>query len=156
MSEFSIGKHRVRGQREGRTKWVSCPMDSTGEFAVQVTHLSNDAIEVMAVTSKTKKYNPKDKSTEIALDRQTLASKLVKAAVLNWRGLTIRTVQSMIVLKDIDDQVLDNPIDFTESNCVELIVGCAEFDAWLTATVRDPSTFINPDEESVERVQQGN
>lgn len=147
---FSIAKHRVTSKQDGLSKVFECPLDPSGKFKVHLSHLSPDALEAMAQSSKTKRWNSKDRQTEVTLDRHTLATRFVKASFLGWEGLTIGLLRGLVGLKDIGNVPMDKEVQYSEENAVELIVGCIDFDRWATETSRDPAAFVEPETEANE------
>lgn len=81
------------------------------------------------------------------IDDEKMTKYTTQAAILGWRGLTVKGVKQLIVLdiNGVPGETIEEkeqyPVDFTEENAELLLRESMHFDEWVSNIIMDLSRF---------------
>lgn len=83
------------------------------------------------------------------LDTDALMRTLTTTIVKGWDGVTLRSLQRLMVLDIPSGTDLDAPVEFTEENLLSVVASAHDLDGFLQECATDPSLFKSPIDEDL-------
>lgn len=74
------------------------------------------------------------------LDEEKFVELFTKATVKNWKGLTLKHLETLVLL-DIGDNDPELELNYSAENAEMLVSNSTEFDGWLNEVVFDLDNF---------------
>ena len=110
-------------------------------FVVTVNFISKDKMRKMLDRSSTTKFSKKTHKPEETLDNDIFLNMYSKALISNWTGLKYSYLNELLPvdLSSITD--LEELVDYTEEDALDLLKGSTDFDTWLSDAVSDITVF---------------
>ena len=119
-------------------------------FSVKVANLSRKELTGLRKKCTTTKFNRKSRSAEEVLDEDKFLVEFSKAVVKDWKGLTLKHLETLILV-DLTDQDLKEELPYTRDNAEILVGDSNEFDTWLNEVVFDLDNFRDEPKRKVPR-----
>ena len=119
-------------------------------FEVEVANLSRKELNGLRKRCTTSKFSRKTRMVEEVLDDEKFVTEFSRASVLNWKGLTLDHLQTLLLI-DAGDEDLSKEVDFSVENAEVLVSQSSEFDTWLNEVVFDLENFRSSPTKAVPR-----
>ena len=133
---------------DSKSVWMDFP--GLEGFSVEVANLSRKELTGLRKRCTTNKFDRKTRQLVEELDDDKFVKEFSKATIKNWKGLTIESLETLILI-NTDWQEPGSEISFSEENAEVLVTNSAEFDTWLNEVVFDLDNFRSGTEERVPR-----
>ena len=133
---------------DSKSVWMDFP--GLEGFSVEVANLSRKELTGLRKRCTTNKFDRKTRQLVEELDDDKFVKEFSKATIKNWKGLTIESLETLILI-NTDGQEPGSEISFSEENAEVLVTNSAEFDTWLNEVVFDLDNFRSGTEERVPR-----
>jgi hypothetical protein len=117
-------------------------------FEVEVANLSRKELNVLRKRCTTSKFSRKTRMVEEVLDDEKFVTEFSKSTVLNWKGLTLDHLQTLLLV-ETGDEDLTKEVEFSVDNAEVLVSQSSEFDTWLNEVVFDLENFRNQPKKAV-------
>jgi hypothetical protein len=117
--------------------WV--PFDD--DFEIKVAHLSREELGKIRNAALRISFNPKSRQKEETVDSDIFIKEFVKAAVLDWKGLTLEKAMSLLPIEVPSDVDTSVEVEYSQENALELAKNSPVFDGWLNDVVLDLEGF---------------
>lgn len=134
MSELSLKSLLVP------SKAVEAEFPGLDGFKVNLAFLSREAL--INIRKKATKVSYKNRQPVEELDDKVFLKNYVETAIKGWSGLKLKYLDQLAPV-DLTGQDLDAELEFTNENALFLMQNSAEFDAFVSETVTDLSSFTN-------------
>ena len=109
-------------------------------FEVEVANLSRKELNGLRKRCTTSKFSRKTRMVEEILDEDKFVVEFSRATVLNWKGLTLDHLQTLLLV-ETGDEDLTKEVEFSVDNAEVLVSQSSEFDTWLNEVVFDLENF---------------
>ena len=86
------------------------------------------------------KFDRKTRGVVESLDEDKFVTEFSKATLKNWKGLTYKNLEALLLV-DVADQDPETELPYTEENAETLVSSSTEFDTWLNEVVFDLDNF---------------
>ena len=86
------------------------------------------------------KFDRKTRGVVESLDEDKFVTEFSKATLINWKGLTYKNLEALLLV-DVADQDPETELPYTEENAETLVSSSTEFDTWLNEVVFDLDNF---------------
>lgn len=119
-----------------------------------VRYVSRQQLFTMAQQCQVLAYDKGSKKQTVRLDLPKMTKMVADAIVVGWSGLTLDTLQNLMVLEGVDgldDAKLQEPIPFSAETMQELLLGVNGLDDFLQEIATDPSNFRTTSPEELEK-----
>ena len=123
---------------DSKSVWMDFP--GLEGFSVEVANLSRKELTGLRKRCTTNKFDRKTRQLVEELDDDKFVKEFSKATIKNWKGLTIESLETLILI-NTDGQEPGSEISFSEENAEVLVTNSAEFDTWLNEVVFDLDNF---------------
>ena len=123
---------------DSKSAWVDFP--GLSGFSVQVVNLSRKELQGLRKRCTTQKLDRKTRQMEEVLDEEKFVSEFSKLTILNWKGLTLEHLETLILI-DTTNKILSTELPWSEENAEILVSQSQEFDTWLNEVVFDLDNF---------------
>lgn len=110
----------------------------------KVRHVNRTQLFNLGQSCTILSYDANTKTRVPRLDLPKLAKALANVLVVDWSGVTLRTLQGLMVLDGVDKldaAQLDAPIPFTTENLEMLLTNANGLDEFLQDVAMDPANF---------------
>lgn len=121
-----------------KSVWVDFP--GLPGFSVEVANLSRKELNSLRKRCTVQKFDRKTRQVVETIDEDKFVSEFSKSTVKNWKGLTLENLSSLLLIEVEDDQ-LEQELEYTTDNAEVLIASSTEFDTWLNEVVFDLDYF---------------
>ena len=121
-----------------KSAWIDFP-GLTG-FSVEVVNLSRKELTALRKRCTGQKFDRKTRGVVESLDEDKFVTEFSKATLKNWKGLTYKNLEALLLV-DVADQDPETELPYTEENADTLVSSSTEFDTWLTEVVFDLDNF---------------
>ena len=119
--------------------WIE--MEGFDGFEVKISYLSRDELSKIRNTVTRVSWSPKTRQKEENIDTELFVSEFVKAAVLEWKGFTVKHALRLLPI-EIPEGVSENDeIEFSQEEAIALATNSVIFDSWLNEVVFDLANF---------------
>jgi len=119
-------------------------------FEVEVANLSRKELNGLRKRCTTSKFSRKTRTVEEILDEEKFVVEFSRATVLNWKGLTLDHLQTLLLV-ETGDEDLTKEVEFSVDNAEVLVSQSSEFDTWLNEVVFDLENFRNQPKKAMPR-----
>lgn len=119
-----------------------------------VRYVSRQQLFTMAQQCQVLAYDKTSKKQTVRLDLPKMTRMVAEAIVVGWEGLTLDTLQNLMVLEGVDgltEDQLKAPIPFDQATMQELLLGVNGLDDFLQEVSTDPSNFRTTSPEELEK-----
>ena len=121
-----------------KSAWIDFP-GLTG-FSVEVVNLSRKEVTALRKRCTGQKFDRKTRGVVESLDDDKFVTEFSKATLKNWKGLTYKNLEALLLV-DVADQDPETELPYTEENAETLVSSSTEFDTWLNEVVFDLDNF---------------
>ena len=121
-----------------KSAWIDFP-GLTG-FSVEVVNLSRKELTALRKRCTGQKFDRKTRGVVESLDEDKFVTEYSKATLKNWKGLTYKNLEALLLV-DVADQDPETELPYTEENAETLVSSSTEFDTWLNEVVFDLDNF---------------
>lgn len=121
-----------------KSVWMEYP--ELKGFEVEVANLSKPELIKLRKSCTITKMQRNTRVPVESLDEEKFVEKFTERTVLNWKGLTLEHLQSLLLI-DAGDQDLSTELPFSKENASMLVSNSTEFDNWLNEVVYDLENF---------------
>jgi len=121
-----------------KSAWMDYP--GLDGFQVEVVNLSRKELTALRKRCTTTKFDRKTRQPVENLDEDKFVSEFSSASVKGWKGLTLRHLETLILI-DTGDQDPESEVNYSVDNAEVLVTNSAEFDTWLNEVVFDLDNF---------------
>jgi len=118
--------------------WIDFP--GLPGFEVEIANLSRKELMGLRKKCTTTKFDRKTRQAVEDLDEDKFVTEFSKAVIINWKGLTLEHLETLILV-DITDQDPKQELEFSVDNAETLVSSSTEFDTWLNEVVFDLDNF---------------
>jgi len=118
--------------------WVEFP-DIPG-FKVNLRFVSREDLLKIRSASLTYKFNKRTRQREEEVDSVKFLEHYAERAIADWSGLHIKHLPSLLPV-DISGMNLEEAVDFTTDDAIELLRNSPVFDQFVTDTLNDFEQF---------------
>jgi len=133
---------------DSKSSWVE--FGGLDGFEVEVANLSRKELNGLRKKCTTSKFNRKSRAVEEVLDEDKFVTEFSRVSVLNWRGLTLDHLQTLILI-EAGEEDLSSEVEFSADNAEVLVSQSSEFDTWLNEVVFDLENFRSKPAKPVSR-----
>jgi hypothetical protein len=133
---------------DSKSSWVE--FGGLEGFEVEVANLSRKELNGLRKKCTTSKFNRKSRAVEEVLDEEKFVTEFSRVSVLNWKGLTLEHLETLILI-EVGDEDHSAEVEFTPDNAEVLVSQSNEFDTWLNEVVFDLENFRSTPTKSVPR-----
>lgn len=109
-------------------------------FVVEVAFISKDKTRKMLEKATTTKYNKRTHKPEDNIDNNLFLSMYSKNLIKGWEGLKFEYLNYLLPV-DLKGQNLEDTVEYSQENALELLKNSTDFDGWLSSAVEDVSVF---------------
>ncbi len=121
-----------------KSAWIEYP--GLRGFEVEVCSIPRAQLIKLRKACMITKFDRKTKQPVETLDEEKYVSEFTKAAVKNWKGLTLEKLEQLMLV-DISGQKADTEVPFSVEDAEMLVSNSGDFDNWLTEAVFDLENF---------------
>jgi hypothetical protein len=121
-----------------KSAWVEYP--GIRGFEIEIANIPRAQLIKLRKTCMVSKFDRKTKQPIETLDEEKYVSEFTKAAIKNWKGLTLSKLEQLILI-DIGQASGDTPVPYTVEDAELLVSNSGDFDSWLTDAVFDLENF---------------
>ncbi len=121
-----------------KTAWVDFP--GLSGFSVEVANLSRKELINLRKRCVYTKFDKKSRQPVEQLDEEKFVSEFAAATVKNWKGLTLKNLEQLILV-DTEGKDLEQELPYTKENAETLIANSSEFDQFINEVAFDLSNF---------------
>ena len=121
-----------------KSAWIDFP-GLTG-FSVEVVYLSRKELTALIKRCTGQKFDRQTRGVVESLDDDKFVTEFSKATLKNWKGLTYKNLEALLLV-DVADQDPETELPYTEENAETLVSSSTEFDTWLNEVVFDLDNF---------------
>ena len=121
-----------------KSAWIDFP-GLTG-FSVEVVNLSRKELTALRKRCTGQKFDRKTRGVVESLDEDKFVTEFSKATLKNWKGLTYKNLEALLLV-DVADQDPETELPYSEENAETLVSSSTEFDTWLNEVVFDLDNF---------------
>ena len=121
-----------------KSAWIDFP-GLTG-FSVEVVNLSRKELTALRKRCTGQKFDRKTRGVVESLDEDKFVTEFSKATLKNWKGLTYKNLEALLLV-DVADQDPETELPYTEENAETLVSSSTEFDTWRNEVVFDLDNF---------------
>lgn len=118
--------------------WVDFP-DIEG-FEVNLRFVSREDLLKIRANSLTYKFNKRTRQREEEVDSTKFLEAYAEHAIAGWRGLKVKHLP-MLLPVDISSMNLEEEVEYTAEDAVELLKNSPVFDQFVTDTLSDFEQF---------------
>jgi hypothetical protein len=118
--------------------WVPFMEDG---FEVKLAHLSREELTKIRNAATRISFSPKTRQKEETVDSEIFIKEFVKAAVLDWKGLTLEKASKLLPMAIPEGVDTNTEIEFSQENALDLAKNSPVFDGWLNDVIFDLSSF---------------
>ena len=123
---------------DSKTTWVEFP--GLDGFEVELANLSRKELVNLRKKCTSNKFNRKTRAFEESLDDEKFVKEFAESTVKGWKGLKLAYLEDLILV-DLENQDLNNEMEYTSENALVLVENSSEFDNWLNEVVFDLENF---------------
>tara|TARA_B100001094_G_scaffold326981_1_gene384187 strand:- start:3367 stop:3819 length:453 start_codon:yes stop_codon:yes gene_type:complete len=123
---------------DSKSAWMEFP--GLEGFEVEVVNLSRKELTGIRKRCTTSKFNRKSRQIEDVLDEEKFVELFAKKSVKNWKGLTLKHLETLLLV-DTSGQDLEKEVPYSTENSEVLVTDSNEFDTWLNEVVFDLDNF---------------
>ncbi len=119
-----------------------------------VRYISRQQLFTMAQQCQVLAYDKTSKKQTVRLDLPKMTRMLAEAIIVGWEGLTLDTLQNLMVLDgvaDLTEEQLKADIQFSADTMQELLLNVNGLDDFLQEVATDPSHFRTTSPEDLEK-----
>lgn len=119
-----------------------------------VRYVSRQQLFTMAQQCQVLAYDKTSRKQTVRLDLPKMTKMVAEAIVENWSGLTLDTIQNLMVLEGVTgltEEQLKAPIPFSQETMQELLLNVNGLDDFLQEVATDPSNFRTTPPEDLEK-----
>lgn len=109
-------------------------------FEVEVVNLSRKELTNLRKSCTITKFDRKTRTPIETVDEEKFVSEFAKSTIKNWKGLTLKHLESLILV-DVAGQDPKKELEYSEENAETLVSSSTEFDTWLNEVVFDLERF---------------
>jgi hypothetical protein len=121
-----------------KSAWIEYP--GLRGFEVEVASIPRAQLIKLRKACMINKFDRKSKQPIETLDEEKYVSEFTKAAIKNWKGLTLEKLEQLMLI-DMGKQKPDTEIPFSIEDAEMLVSNSGDFDSWLTEAVFDLENF---------------
>lgn len=121
-----------------KTAWVDFP--GLSGFSVEVANLSRKELINLRKRCVYSKFDKKSRQPVEQLDEDKFISEFAASTVKNWKGLTLKNLEQLILV-DTEGKDLEQELPYTKENAETLIANSSEFDQFINEVAFDLSNF---------------
>ncbi len=121
-----------------KTAWVDFP--GLKGFSVEVANLSRKELVNLRKKCIIQKFDRKTRQAVEQLDDEKFISEFAAATIKNWKGLTLKHLETLILI-NTEGQNLEEELAYSKENAETLISNSTEFDQFINDTVFDLGNF---------------
>jgi hypothetical protein len=88
----------------------------------------------------TQKFDRKSRQLLEELDEEKFVKEFTKGTVKNWKGLTLKHLETLILI-DAEGEDPSKEVEYSDENAEVLVSNSTEFDTWLNEIVFDLDNF---------------
>ena len=118
--------------------WVSYP--GSEKFEVLVANLARDKLIALRKKCIETRFDRKTRQPIEELNEKKFITEFSGATIKNWRGLTLKQLETMILI-NTGEADPESELEYSPENAELLVSNSAEFDTWLNETVFDLDNF---------------
>jgi len=119
--------------------WVA--VDGYPGFEVKLAYLSRPEIEKIRKSCTSVTFNKRTHLKEEDVDTEAFTKVLVKASVLEWKGLTLDTLSKLAPVEIPKGATETDEIEYTPEDAYELVKASPDFDRWINDTIFELDNF---------------
>lgn len=119
--------------------WVE--FDGLDGFEIKIAYLSREELNKMIKANTRTAFSPVTRQKEDKLDQELFMQCLVKASILDWKGLTLTHASSLMPMKFPEELDLSTEIEYDAEAAVELVKNSPVFDGWLNDVIFNLNNF---------------
>jgi len=109
-------------------------------FVVEVSFISREKTKKLIEKATTTSFNKKTHQPEESLDSELFMELYTKALIKGWTGLKLGYLKELLPV-ELGDMELEEEIEYTEKNALDLRQNATDFDTWLSSVVGDIRNF---------------
>ena len=121
-----------------KSAWVEYP--GLRGFEVEIANIPRAQLIKLRKACTISKFDRKTKQPVESLDEEKYVSEFTKAAIKDWKGLTLGKLEQLVLI-DIGNKSPDTNVPFTMEDAELLVANSGDFDSWLTDAVFDLENF---------------
>lgn len=118
--------------------WVSYP--GIEGFELKLAYLSRQRMVKLRKDCLITKIDRKTRVPMEVLDEDRFIEEFVKAAIKDWKGLTIGKLEELVPL-DLSEATPETEIPFSSDDAFVIVKNSAEFETWLNEVIFDLQNF---------------
>jgi hypothetical protein len=122
-----------------RSVWLDYP--GAKGFKVEIAMLSRKKLTKLRKDCTHSTFDRKARITIEELDEDKFVAEFTKATVKNWKGLTLKHLQSLVLIEVDEDQDMEEEMAYSLGHAEGLVSSSTEFDTWLNEVVFDLDNF---------------
>jgi hypothetical protein len=119
--------------------WI--PFDGMPGFELKLAYLSREELNKIRLASTRITFNPKSKVKEENVDSEIFVKEYIKACILDWKGFTLEHASKLLPIEVPKGVDLQEEIEFSTEDAMELTRNSNIFDSWLSEVVSDLEAF---------------
>jgi len=123
-----------------KAAWVDFP--GLSGFSVEIVNLSRKELIALRKRCLTQKFDRKSRQLAEILDEEKFVKDFTHATVKNWKGLTLKHLETLVLI-DTADKDPSVELPFSVESAELLVSSSSEFDLWLNEAVFDLNNFRN-------------
>lgn len=123
---------------DSKSVWMDFP--GCPGFEVEVANLSRKELTAMRKKCITQKFDRKSRQLLEELDEEKFVKEFTKGTVKNWKGLTLKHLETLILI-DAEGEDPSKEVEYSDENAEVLVSNSTEFDTWLNEIVFDLDNF---------------
>ena len=113
-------------------------------FVVTIGAVSREVSRKLKEESEVTKIDTKYKVPVKELDEAVFATKFAKASIKGWKGLKYKYLEDLMLVDLSGVKDLEECLEYTEEDAVDLLKGSIVFDNWLNDQVFSLQSFRSP------------
>lgn len=110
------------------------------EFVINMAYINREELVKIRNSSLTFKYNKTTRQREEQIDGDKFTEEYARRAIRGWRGLKIKHLPKLLPV-DISSLDLEEEIEYSEEEALDLLKNSSVFDQFITDTMNDYERF---------------
>ena len=121
-------------------KTVTFDFPGCDGFTVDLSFLSKESNQAIYKKCQKTQIDPKTRQPFEKFDDEMFLELYVKAIIKNWNGFKYKFLKELVLVEVPEDQ-LEDELEYSESNALQLMQASTIFDGWISEVISDLGNF---------------
>lgn len=108
---------------------------------VKLAYVSREKTKKLIDRSTITEFDRKSREPVEKVDNDLFLSLYVPEVVKGWKGFKYRYLSELLPVDLSSVENIDDELEYTESNAIELMKNSVDFDSWISSVTKDIKNF---------------